>query len=141
MQKHVTLAAVLNIVYRGLHLFLAIGLFFLGIYFRDFLWAILQMAHAPMHDIPFEVFDLVPLILVPLSVIMFVISAAGIAGGIGLLKNREWGRIVLLVVSFFNMLRIPLGTMLGVYTLWVLMNDETITLFTPAAAAPATKAP
>lgn len=141
MQKHVTLAAVLNIVYRGLHLFLAIGLFFLGIYFRDFIWAILQMAHAPMHEIPFEVFDLVPLILIPLSVIMFVISTAGITGGIGLLKNREWGRILLLVVSFFNLLRIPLGTMLGVYTLWVLMNDETITLLTPAVAAPATKVP
>jgi hypothetical protein len=72
---------------------------------------------------------------------MMIVSVAGIIGGVGVLHHREWGRILLLVVSFFNLLRIPLGTMLGVYTLWVLMNDETIALFspaqTPAAVRPA----
>jgi hypothetical protein len=139
MEKHITLTGVLNIVYRGLHVFLAIGLFFLGIFFKDFLWAILQMADAPMHDVPFEIFDLIPMILIPVSIFMMTISVAGVAGGIGLLRHREWGRIVLMVVSFFNLLRIPFGTALGIYTLWVLMNDETIALMNPAQTAPAVK--
>jgi hypothetical protein len=140
MQKHVTLAAVLNIVYRGLHIVLAFGLFFLGIFFEDFLWAILQMAHTPMHDIPFEVFGVMPMILIPVSIFMLIISVAGVTGGIGLLRHREWGRIVLMVVSFFNILDVPFGTILGVYTLWVLMNDETIAMVSPGAAAPSVHA-
>jgi hypothetical protein len=42
-------------------------------------------------------------------------------------------------VSFFNLLRIPFGTALGIYTLWVLMNDDTIALMNPAQVAPAVK--
>jgi hypothetical protein len=35
----------------------------------------------------------------------------------------------MLVISFFNLLRVPLGTILGGYSIWVLLNDETIRLF------------
>jgi hypothetical protein len=35
----------------------------------------------------------------------------------------------MLVISFFNLLRIPVGTLLGGYSIWVLLNDETIRLF------------
>jgi hypothetical protein len=46
-------------------------------------------------------------------------------GGIGVLKGREWGRITLVALSFVVLLAIPIGTVLGWYTLWVLMNPET----------------
>ena len=45
----------------------------------------------------------------------------------------------MLVMSFFNLIRIPLGTILGVYSIWVLLNDETIRLFNPILNPPAEK--
>jgi hypothetical protein len=55
------------------------------------------------------------------------------------MKKKEWGRITMLVISFFNLIHIPLGTVLGVYSIWVLLNDETIRLFNPALHAPVEK--
>ena len=52
-------------------------------------------------------------------------------GGIYLLKHRPWARILVLVLGFINLIEIPIGTALGIYTLWVLFKDETIKLFTP----------
>ena len=63
------------------------------------------------------------------------ISVAGIIGGIGLLKRRSWARILLLIVSVLQLLDIPLGTALGIYTIWVLIQDETKNLLEPGPAA------
>jgi hypothetical protein len=37
---------------------------------------------------------------------------------------------MVLIVSFFNLLNIPLGTALGVYSFIILLKDETVQLFT-----------
>jgi hypothetical protein len=60
---------------------------------------------------------------------LIIISLPGMFAGIGLLKMRPWGRIVAIVVGALNILSFPLGTALGVYTLWVLLNPETEALF------------
>jgi len=36
-----------------------------------------------------------------------------------------------IVVAALGCLNIPIGTLKGVYSLWVLLQDETIKLFTP----------
>jgi predicted permease len=92
-----------------------------------------------MDEIPPEVMDIVPLILTVIGILVLVFSIIGIIGAIGVLKKKEWGRITMLVISFFNLIRIPLGTILGVYSIWVLLNDETIRLFNPVVQAPAEK--
>ena len=48
-----------------------------------------------------------------------------LVGGWGLLKGKEWGRITLVVFSALALLAFPAGTLLGGYTLWVLLNPET----------------
>lgn len=58
-----------------------------------------------------------------------VLSLPGIVAGIGLLKRKEWARILALIVGFFNLINIPLGTVLGAYTFWVLLQDETVRIF------------
>ena len=60
-------------------------------------------------------------------------GAAKIIGGIGLLKGREWGRILILVVSFLSLISIPFGTALGIYSMIILFNPQTIKLFNPNA--------
>ena len=69
---------------------------------------------------------------------LMLIAVPGLIGGIGLLKGREWARILVLVLGFINLINIPFGTILGAYTIWVLIKPETADLFArPAAPAPA----
>jgi len=49
-----------------------------------------------------------------------VMSAAAILAGYGLLTRRSWGRAFALVLGILALLKIPFGTALGIYTLWVL---------------------
>jgi hypothetical protein len=132
MEKHVHLAGILNIVYRGLMIVGALVLFLLSaIARRIFEWLIRTGAIMP-HEVPIELLDLIPVLLTLIGLLIFVVSTVAIVGAVGVLKHKEWGRMILLVVSFINLLRIPLGTALGIYSIWVLMNDETIRLFRPA---------
>ena len=56
---------------------------------------------------------------------LFLASAAiGIAAGWGLLERQPWARTLAIVVAFVNLLDMPFGTALGVYTLWVLLPAE-----------------
>jgi len=59
-----------------------------------------------------------------------VLSIPGLAVGIGLVKFKEWARILGLVLSALNVLNFPFGTMLGGYGLWVLLNKDTEAVFT-----------
>jgi hypothetical protein len=62
-------------------------------------------------------------------VICLIIGLPGMVGGIGLLQYRSWARIVVIVLSAIDLLNIPIGTALGIYGFWVLMNKETEALF------------
>lgn len=65
--------------------------------------------------------------LLGFALLLFALS--GIIGGIGLMKRKPWARIAILVVSFFDLLHLPLGTALGVYTMWVLFHRDALPLF------------
>jgi hypothetical protein len=56
---------------------------------------------------------------------LVLIALPGLLAGFGLLKFRPWSRILTLILGFLNLINIPIGTALGVYTIWVLMQDET----------------
>jgi hypothetical protein len=42
----------------------------------------------------------------------------------GLFERESWARVLGLVMGFLALLRFPLGTALGIYTLWVLLPEE-----------------
>ena len=64
-----------------------------------------------------------------LSLIIAFFSVLGIVGGIGLFSFRPWARILVMIVSAINCLNIPIGTAKGIYSIWVLMQPETIEYF------------
>jgi hypothetical protein len=49
----------------------------------------------------------------------------GFLGGWKLMQKRPWARWVVVVVSVIHLFAFPLGTALGVYSLWVLLDPET----------------
>lgn len=59
-----------------------------------------------------------------IAVVLALLSVPSLVGGWGLLKRRPWARMLVLIVSFLNLMNFPLGTLVGGYSIWVLMNDE-----------------
>jgi len=63
------------------------------------------------------------------GVFLAALSAPGIAAGIGLLKRKSWGRFLSMVVGVLGLLNFPVGTLIGIYMLWVLMQDSAAEYF------------
>jgi hypothetical protein len=66
---------------------------------------------------------------VSLPVLFGFLSTLGLVGGIGLLAYKSWARYLVMVLAALGCLNIPIGTLKGVYFLWVLLQDETVKLF------------
>jgi len=63
-----------------------------------------------------------------LTVIALMLSV-DILAGYGLLKRKPWARILVIVLSVMNLVSVPVGTVIGVYSLWVLLHKETKLMF------------
>lgn len=56
---------------------------------------------------------------------LFVLtSLPGLIGGIGLMRNASWARILIVVVSAVGLLNFPIGTIIGAYSLIVLLSPD-----------------
>ncbi len=127
MKKHVELLAVLLITYSalGLLVLLAVSMLISGVGLLAF---VSEDAEGPLAH------AIVAAVSVALMCIAILVCVPGIIAGVGLLRMRSWARILTLVVSVFNVLRIPIGTSLSIYAFWVLMKEETIQLFKERAS-------
>lgn len=63
-----------------------------------------------------------------------VLSLPSLLGGWGLLNYRPWARILVIVLSVLNLMNIPFGTLIGGYSLWVLLNEQTQRIFAAGGA-------
>ena len=66
-------------------------------------------------------------------ILCLVVGLPGLIGGIGLLQYRPWARITIIVISALDLIHIPIGTALGIYGFWVLLNPETEAMFNRAS--------
>ena len=138
MELHVKVLAAFHLVFGVLGLMgsLVVALLFGGVA------GIINMATIddPNAFLAVPVVGLVGGILV---VLIFTLSIPGIIAGIGLLRHRPWARILAIVLSVLNLIVVPIGTLLGMYGLWVLLSRNTAPLFgmTPAVAPDAPPAP
>ena len=64
-----------------------------------------------------------------LAIVFIIISVPGILAGMGLYKRKEWARILTLVLSFIEIFSFPFGTAIGIYSIWTLIQPETVTAF------------
>jgi len=60
---------------------------------------------------------------------LLVLNVPQIIGGVFLLKFRPWARYLAIFYGAVELLSFPIGTAIGIYTLWVLVQDETAQLF------------
>jgi hypothetical protein len=80
----------------------------------------MNMRHAPS---PAVTMWLHPLLMI-VGWLILLKAAVGFITGWGLLQREDWARTMALVIGFIALINIPLGTALGVYTLWVLLPAQ-----------------
>lgn len=117
MEKHVNVIGILWIIKGSLGLFFAMALF--GILFG--------ISFIP--DMGCEAPIILRTVGLGLGLFISFLAVPQIIAGIGLTKLHEWARILTLIVAFFSLLSFPLGTALGVYSIVVLLKEETVKLF------------
>lgn len=64
-----------------------------------------------------------------LAAFLILFSVPSLVTGYGLLKYKPWARVLGIVLSAISLIKIPVGTIIGAYGLWVLLNTETERLF------------
>ena len=117
MKKHVTVVGAIQIGFSMIGLIAALVVFFA----LNFAKGMVGDSDVPVRVIGFLSLSL-PLLIGSLSTL-------GLVGGIGLFSYKNWARIIVIVLAGMGLISIPIGTLKGVYFIWVLMQDETIKLF------------
>jgi hypothetical protein len=116
MKKHVTVAAILQIVFGSLNIIGALAVAFAFGFIDQFV------------DDP-TAMKVLGIVGVPLITVLALVGVAIVAGGIGMLSYKGWGKVLTLVMAGLGLLNIPIGTLKGVYIIWVLVQPETNLLF------------
>jgi len=124
MEGHVKVIAVLNIVFGVIGL---IGAVFVLIFFGG----LAAVASSDVHNDPSAPVGAAVLgsIGVFAAAAMGIMSVPSILAGWGLMKYRSWARVLGIILSVLSLPGFPLGTALGAYGLWVLLNKDTKPLF------------
>jgi len=123
METHIRIVALINIVFGTFFLIAGGGILLLlvGIGF---------LSGDP------EAMTVLGIIGAAFGLLMLVVSIPGIIGGFGLLQKKEWGRILIIIISVLGLINFPMGTAIGAYSLYVLLQQETIEMFNPVPATP-----
>jgi O-antigen/teichoic acid export membrane protein len=72
-------------------------------------------------------------IMLSVSGVFLALGVPSLIAGIGLLKQKDWARILAVALAFFALACFPLGTVAGLYTLWVMTQKETEALLAAAS--------
>src|SRR4030042_4839307 len=114
MEKHVTLVGALHMGYGAFHVLCAPAAFTL-IAGGGLLGGLIAEDKF--------VIGITFFIATTIALWVILISVPGIIGGVWLLKHKPWARYVVLVVSVLALLNVPLGLGIGIYSIWVLVQD------------------
>jgi hypothetical protein len=120
MEKHITLVGALQIGYNAFGI-LAAMFVFLFIVGGGLIGGLVSEDEIV---IPITFF-----VGTAISLWLVVTSVPGIVGGVGVLQHRSWARYLVLVLSVLDLFNVPIGTAIGAYSIWALVQDETAKLF------------
>jgi hypothetical protein len=78
---------------------------------------------------------------VTLLLFALVFPVLEIVGGVMLLKGSTAGRVITIVFSVLELINIPFGTIVGVYSLWALLREVPQPMPMPVVVQPGTSQP
>jgi hypothetical protein len=121
MDTHVKVLAYLSIIFGVLGTMVGLGLMAL--------LSVIGVAGAASDPDAWVAIPILGFTGAALGAFILILSLPGIIAGIGLLKFRPWARILTIVLSALNLMNFPIGTIIGIYGLWVMLSDEGSRLF------------
>ena len=113
---HIKVIGILNIVFGCLG-----GS--IGLLAPFFIFKLFNMNTGASGVIRLSVLALLPLLLILSIFILRIVSGAH------LMKGAPWARIVIIIFAILGIMAFPLGTALGIYTLWTLLFRENAGLY------------
>lgn len=116
LQLHVPIVAWLLIV--GHAIFLAIA---------GFIFFLLTSIGVTVHDA--QVSGILLIVATSVASLLSLLAIPGLIAGFGLLARQSWARILAIVVAILGLLNFPLGTLIGIYSLWVLLQEASTAYF------------
>jgi hypothetical protein len=124
METHVRWAGLLNIVFGSAGAVISIALLFIfgGV-------SGLMALSAEDSNVPMRAITVTGVVAVWLVVLTLLVSAPLIVAGFGVLRFRPWARVLIIIISALNLLNLPLGTAVGMYSLSVMLSVEAEYLF------------
>ena len=122
MQQHVTIVGWLYII--GHVLFIMIG---------GFVFVLMTSIGFFVRD-P-EALPILSIVGTWTALFLTLLALPGLIAGIGLLKRQMWGRVLAIIVAFFALLNFPIGTAIGIYALFVLLQNAAGDYFAPQQPA------
>jgi len=116
MEKHINIVAALHI-----------GFSILGLVVGGFLFTLFFLLGDFVNDTDAQL--VMNIIAKVIMVFVIILSVPGIIAGIGLMKRKEWARILTLILSVLDLINFPIGTAVGAYSIWALVQPEVVEEF------------
>lgn len=116
MEKHINIVAALQI-----------GLSIFSLLIALLIFTVLKLVGGFVDDA--NATTILSIIADVLAILFIITSIPGILAGMGLYKRKEWARILTLIISVIEIFNFPFGTAIGIYSIWALIQPETIAEF------------
>jgi hypothetical protein len=116
MDSHKKILGILYLVWGTLSLLI---MFAMSIFFS---FVMLNTTHHEFDSL--EIGLVKTIVTVVCGFIIIIISLPSIIGGLGMIFNQKWAFILILIAGIFSLISFPMGTAIGIYTLWVYFKDQ-----------------
>lgn len=118
MESHKRILGILYIISGAFQMILVFAL-------SMFISTILAFAATEIDPGKEVIFDFIARIFQFLpAVIIIFFSIPAIIAGIGLLYKQSWALVLALILGCFKLFSFPIGTALGVYTIWIYVEHN-----------------
>jgi hypothetical protein len=118
MDSHKRIAGTLFIVSAA---FQIIGMLFLSLFVTMLLRWVLSEAELEEQWVAAW---LIPLLQAVAWGVILLFAIPSIIAGVGLLNNRKWALTLALILGCFKLFSVPFGTALGIYTIWIYLEEN-----------------
>ena len=58
------------------------------------------------------------------GVFLLLFAISGVTAALGIIRGRPWAQMMILILGSLDLICVPLGTALGIYTIWIFMHSE-----------------
>lgn len=120
MEVHKRILAILYIISGSLQI---LGMLFVTAFISTFIPLIMDEAGP---DAQWVFVWLVPFIRIIAVIVILFFSIPSIIGGVALLNNKSWSLTLLLILGCFKLFSFPIGTAIGIYTIYVYSENHKI---------------